>query len=66
MPRDDENWLKTTLATYQNGQAVLSYEPVDISLVKPRARTYGKTAPTPTADAAKVTAVSPASPVATR
>jgi succinate dehydrogenase / fumarate reductase flavoprotein subunit len=42
-PRDDANFLKSTLVTYQNGEAVLSYEPVDISLVPPRARTYGKT-----------------------
>jgi succinate dehydrogenase / fumarate reductase flavoprotein subunit len=50
MPRDDEHWLKTTLVTYENGRAVLSYEPVDVSLVAPRARNYGKvTAPAPTA-----------------
>jgi len=43
--RDDENFLKTTLATYDaTGDAPrISYEPVDTSLVKPRARTYGKT-----------------------
>ena len=48
--RDDDNWLKSTLVSNQGGStssfgtAVLSYEPVDISLVKPVARTYGKTA----------------------
>jgi succinate dehydrogenase / fumarate reductase flavoprotein subunit len=54
LPRDDANWLKTTLATYKDGQAALSYEPVDVSLVKPRARTDGKTTPAaPTAAAAE-------------
>ena len=42
--RDDANWLKTTLVTYKDQRAELSYEPVDTSLVKPRPRTYGKTA----------------------
>ncbi len=42
LPRDDANWLKTTLATYENGQAKLTYDPVDITLVVPRARSYGK------------------------
>ena len=46
LPRDDEHWLKTTLVSYVDGKAVLSYEPVDVSLVAPRARNYGKvTAP---------------------
>ena len=54
LPRDDENWLKTTIVTYQNNHAQLTYEPVDISLVKPRPRTYGKTtAPAPEAAAPK-------------
>ncbi len=61
LTRDDENWLKSTLVTYQNGRATLSYEPVDISLVTPRARTYGKTAP-PAGQSAPVAAPqSPAS-----
>jgi succinate dehydrogenase / fumarate reductase flavoprotein subunit len=51
LPRDDEHWLKTTIATFVNGAAQLSYEPVDVSLVKPRARNYGKTTPAPTAAA---------------
>ncbi len=42
LPRDDGNWLKTTLVTYVDGKAQLSYEPVDTSLVTPRARNYGK------------------------
>jgi len=50
--RDDANWLKSTLVTCNGGQdpskfgtPVLNYEPVDISLVKPIPRSYGKTAP---------------------
>lgn len=44
--RDDANYLKTTLASYDTitDQAVISYGPVDTSLVPPRARTYGKQA----------------------
>ncbi len=49
LPRDDEHWLKTTLVTCRGaapdkfGQTLLSYEAVDISLVQPVARSYGKT-----------------------
>ena len=38
--RDDENFLKTTLATYTPDGPKFSYEEVDISLVKPRLRSY--------------------------
>jgi succinate dehydrogenase / fumarate reductase flavoprotein subunit len=38
--RDDANWLKTTRAKWLNCDVQLSYEPVDISLIKPRARRY--------------------------
>ncbi|HJZ66106.1 MAG TPA: succinate dehydrogenase flavoprotein subunit [Candidatus Acidoferrum sp.] len=38
--RDDANWLKTTRAKYVNGEIKLTYEPVDISLIPPRARRY--------------------------
>ncbi|MGE5610564.1 MAG: FAD-binding protein [Bacillota bacterium] len=43
--RDDANFLKTTIATYDaaTNHPVIHYEPVDTSLVPPRARTYGKT-----------------------
>jgi succinate dehydrogenase / fumarate reductase flavoprotein subunit len=43
--RDDANFLKATIATYDaaSDSAQMSYEPVDVSLVPPRARTYGKT-----------------------
>lgn len=38
--RDDANWLKTTRAKWVNCDVQLTYEPVDISLIKPRARRY--------------------------
>ena len=38
--RDDLNWLKTTRARWVNGEIQLSYEPVDISQIPPRARRY--------------------------
>jgi len=38
--RDDANWLKTTRARWVNGEIQLAYEPVDISLIPPRARRY--------------------------
>jgi succinate dehydrogenase / fumarate reductase, flavoprotein subunit len=38
--RDDANWLKTTRAKCVNGEIKLTYEPVDISLIKPRPRRY--------------------------
>jgi succinate dehydrogenase / fumarate reductase flavoprotein subunit len=38
--RDDPNWLKTTRARYANGKIEFSYEPVDVSLIPPRARRY--------------------------
>ena len=38
--RDDENFMKTTIAEYAEEAPVLSYEPVDVSLVEPRKRDY--------------------------
>jgi succinate dehydrogenase / fumarate reductase flavoprotein subunit len=38
--RDDENWLKTTKADYSPSGPCFSYEPVDISSIKPRKRRY--------------------------
>jgi len=38
--RDDANWLKTTRAHYERGSIRLAYEPVDVSLIPPRARRY--------------------------
>ncbi|MDQ0340773.1 succinate dehydrogenase / fumarate reductase flavoprotein subunit [Caldalkalibacillus uzonensis] len=38
--RDDDNWLKTTIASYTGDGPVFSYEPVDVSLIKPRPRRY--------------------------
>jgi succinate dehydrogenase / fumarate reductase, flavoprotein subunit len=42
--RDDVNFLKATIATYdEQADAVqIRYEPVDTSLIAPRARAYGK------------------------
>lgn len=56
--RDDETFLKTTLATYNAARAAaeISYGPVDVSLVPPRARTYGKTADKPKTEKAVVVA----------
>jgi succinate dehydrogenase / fumarate reductase flavoprotein subunit len=51
--RDDEQYLKATIATYDaaTDSAQISFEPVDISLVPPRAREYGKKADAPAAPA---------------
>ncbi|PYU60500.1 MAG: succinate dehydrogenase flavoprotein subunit [Acidobacteria bacterium] len=38
--RDDVNWLTTTRAKWVNNDIQLAYEPVDISLIKPRPRRY--------------------------
>jgi succinate dehydrogenase / fumarate reductase flavoprotein subunit len=40
--RNDEDWLKTTIAEYSEEAPVFSYEPVDTSLVEPRKRDYSK------------------------
>ncbi len=42
--RDDPNFLKTTLATFdaETQSAIITYGPVDTSLVAPRDRNYGK------------------------
>ncbi len=42
--REDQNWLKTTLATYDPNQdePVISYLPVDLRYLKPVARDYSK------------------------
>jgi succinate dehydrogenase / fumarate reductase, flavoprotein subunit len=43
--RNDDDWLKTTIAHYhsETKQPELSYQDVDISLIKPRKRDYTKT-----------------------
>ena len=38
--RDDENWLKTTIAKYSKSGPVLDYQPVELKYVKPRPRRY--------------------------
>lgn len=42
--RDDDNFLKTTIATFdpQNDEPVISYEDIDVSLIPPRKRDYSK------------------------
>lgn len=40
--RDDERFLKTTIAEYSGEGPVFSFEPVDISLIEPRKRDYSK------------------------
>ena len=38
--RDDENWLKTTLATYDPNEPKIDYEPVDARHLEPEKRDY--------------------------
>lgn len=38
--RNDEEWLKTTMATWTADGPSFSYDEVDVSLIKPRARRY--------------------------
>ncbi|MEO6052235.1 MAG: succinate dehydrogenase flavoprotein subunit [Pyrinomonadaceae bacterium] len=38
--RDDEYFMKTTIAEYAEESPVFSYEPVDVSIVEPRKRDY--------------------------
>jgi len=38
--RDDANWLKSTLANWTSDGPRFSFEPIDVSLIKPRARRY--------------------------
>jgi succinate dehydrogenase / fumarate reductase flavoprotein subunit len=38
--RDDENWLRHTLALYDDGQVALDYKPVTITEFEPAVRTY--------------------------
>ena len=52
--RDDEDFLKTTIAEYSGEGPVISYEPVDVSLIPPRKRDYSK--------AKKETKTDPAAP----
>ncbi len=38
--RDDEKFMKTTIAEFSEEAPVFSYEPVDVSLIEPRKRDY--------------------------
>ncbi|BBW95366.1 succinate dehydrogenase flavoprotein subunit [Geobacillus sp. FSL W8-0032] len=40
--RNDEEWLKTTMARYTPDGPAFHYEDVDVSLIKPRKRDYSK------------------------
>ena len=40
LPRDDANFLKTTIAEHTSDGPRITYAPVDISLIKPRPRKY--------------------------
>ena len=40
--RNDDEWLKTTIAEYSDEVPILSYKDVDISQIEPRARDYTK------------------------
>jgi succinate dehydrogenase / fumarate reductase flavoprotein subunit len=40
LPRDDANFLKTTIAEHTPDGPRITYEPVDTSLIRPRARKY--------------------------
>jgi succinate dehydrogenase / fumarate reductase flavoprotein subunit len=40
--RDDQNFLKTTIAVYSGEGPVISYDAVDVSLIPPRKRDYSK------------------------
>jgi succinate dehydrogenase / fumarate reductase flavoprotein subunit len=68
-PRDDEHWLKSTIVTCnavapdQFPTPTLSYEPVDISIVQPVARTYGKTTASNPAQPKPTTEPTPAASV---
>jgi succinate dehydrogenase / fumarate reductase flavoprotein subunit len=65
--RDDANFLKATIATYDaaTDSAQITYEPVDTSLVPPRARTYGKKSDAPSIKAG-ATGSAPAQPAVAR
>jgi succinate dehydrogenase / fumarate reductase, flavoprotein subunit len=47
--RNDAEFMKTTLATYSSEGPEFSYEPVDVSLIAPRARKYDVEKKAPTA-----------------
>ncbi|MEP7076261.1 MAG: succinate dehydrogenase flavoprotein subunit [Acidobacteriota bacterium] len=42
--RDDENFMKSTIAEYSEEAPVLSYAPLDVSIVEPRKRDYSSKA----------------------
>ncbi|HEV7843741.1 MAG TPA: succinate dehydrogenase flavoprotein subunit [Pyrinomonadaceae bacterium] len=61
--RDDENWMKTTIAEYSGEGPVFSYEAVDVSLIPPRKRDYSKGTKTAAAATAQSSAAASGLPV---
>jgi succinate dehydrogenase / fumarate reductase flavoprotein subunit len=61
--RNDERFLKTTIAEYSEEAPILTYEDVDVSLIKPRVRDYShnkqETATSAVAGAAKASGLPP-------
>jgi len=57
--RDDENFLKTTIAEYSGEGPVISYEAVDIGLIPPRKRDYSKAKQEPKHDPAAAKPIAP-------
>lgn len=55
--RNDEEWLKTTIAEYSEESPVFSYEAVDIGLIEPRKRDYSSKSKTAKAGAEEAKAV---------
>jgi len=55
--RNDEQFLKTTIATFDqsSGESKISFEDVEVGLVKPRPRTYGAVPDKPAASTADST-----------
>ncbi len=52
--RNDDDFLKTTIAEYSDEAPVLSYEAVDIGLIEPRKRDYSKGKAKAATEAAKL------------
>ncbi|MDQ1728508.1 MAG: succinate dehydrogenase / fumarate reductase, flavoprotein subunit [Pyrinomonadaceae bacterium] len=58
--RDDDNFLKTTIAEYSGEGPVISYDAVDVSLIPPRKRDYSKAKQEPKHDPAAARPNAPA------
>jgi succinate dehydrogenase / fumarate reductase flavoprotein subunit len=58
--RDDEHFMKTTIAEYSGEGPVISYQPIDVSLIPPRKRDYSKAKQEKKTDPAAPRPMSPA------